>query len=120
MEIKFNFNATHEDSNALSELNDLIRKQGRIETKTQVKKGEGEKADAMLVIEIVSLVLTGVSTLITVLDYWNSKHPKYSITLKIGEDTFVKENMSQEEFEKAILAKQENPDSNAKILIGNK
>jgi len=102
MKINFTSTVSEKDSRSLQELNQLIKNEADLETNSTMMKIEGAKADALIALEIISISLTAISTLITVLDYWKSKNPKYSITYNVNGNSFTQENISKIEFEKEM------------------
>ncbi len=118
MNIRLNFDPTISDSDAIIDLNNLIKSETNITSELVKKEILDSKGDLSVAIDIISLLLTSVSTFITVLEYWNNKYPKYSLTVKVGEATFNKENLSKQEFEDEIKKARE--DSSAEILVTKK
>lgn len=103
------------DSEAINNLNDLIKSETSIPTELRKREIAGSKGHLTIAIEIITLMLTSISTLITVLEFWNNKHPEYSLKLKVGDTIFTKDNLSKEDFENELKLAREVID--AEILI---
>jgi hypothetical protein len=60
-------------------------------------KMPGSKADLTLAISIAGLALSSISTLISVLTFWRSGQPHYTVTLKQGDTTYQVNNLGRDE-----------------------
>lgn len=100
--IEFIDTLTAEDSIAIVSLAETINDETPIVAQTSMEVKDGTKGDLTFAIGIVTLGLTAISSLIAVLDYWRSRYPKYSISLKIGNTTYKKEGMDKKEFESIL------------------
>jgi len=101
---------TVEDSLALTRFKELVVENTSLSILEEKEEAKGVKADLVSAIDILNLTLSTISTLITVIDFWQSQYPKYSIKIDIEGNTYTKENMSKGEFEEALkkaLEKQE-------------
>lgn len=98
--ISFAHLPSEEDSLALIRLKELIIDNSALKVEVESEKIEGAKGDLATTLEIIGVVFTGISTIIDVLEFWQSQNPKYSITMKVGDTTFSKEDISKKEFEK--------------------
>jgi len=101
---------TVEDSLALNRFKELVVENTSLSILEEKEEAKGVKADLVSAIDILNLTLSTISTLITVIDFWQSQYPKYSIKIDIEGNTYTKENMSKGEFEEALkkaLEKQE-------------
>lgn len=87
---------TPEDSFKLTGLGELLERELRQNVSFQKGKQKGTKNSGGLVlgIEIAKFILSGVTTLLALLLYWKSQHPKYSITLKRNDYTVKIENLT--------------------------
>jgi len=101
---------TVEDSLALTRFKELVVENTSLSILEEKEEAKGVKADLVSAIDILNLTLSTISTFITVIDFWQSQYPKYSIKIDIEGNTYTKENMSKGEFEEALkkaLEKQE-------------
>jgi hypothetical protein len=101
--ISFSIAPTQEDSLALIRLQELISGNSTLKVNVESEKIEGAKGDLANTLEVIGVVFTGISTLIDIIEFWQSQYPKYSVTMKLGDDTFSKEDISKEEFEKDLI-----------------
>ncbi len=73
---------------------------------------QGEKDGGLTVaLSIVGLAVSGVATLISVLSYWNSTRPNYSLTVNQGDVSTSVGNLSAKELQKTVEALTANDDS---------
>ncbi|MCK5027926.1 MAG: hypothetical protein KAS07_05900, partial [Candidatus Pacebacteria bacterium] len=69
------------------------------------------------VISIATLGLSAISTLISVLSYWNSTRPKYKISVKSGENFYELTNLNKSEIRTMINGVKENATNSALLEI---
>jgi len=68
---------------ALNELCDELQ-QHDLQAVAETSMKYGRKSALTTGIIITTLALTAVSTLVTVLQYWSSRKPRYRVTMKLG------------------------------------
>lgn len=83
------------------------------------KIGTGQKDGGLTIgIAIASIGLTALQTLISFLQYWDSRQPKYSMSITLENDTFLIDNIPKIQFEKKLRQIQlESPESPIEIKI---
>lgn len=117
--ISFSNVPNQEDSLALIRLQELISDNSTLKVKVESEKIEGAKGDLATTLEIIGVVFTGISTLLDIIEFWQSQYPKYSVTMKLGDNTFSKENISKKEFENDFTEAQ-NKQEQMQITISSK
>jgi len=106
--IKLEGNVTDDDSESLKELANLIRKDCDLSVEIEEKKPESGKKDGGLAIAIAiaSLAVATIQTLISVFQYWQSKRPKYSLSITFyssdQKETLLLETSSTQEIQEMI------------------
>ena len=88
-----------EDSFELTKLGELIEREVKQNVRFEKVNKNGIKSGGLTIgIEITGFIFSGISTLISILLYWKSQNPKYSVTLKRGDYTLKFENLKKKEF----------------------
>lgn len=106
--IRFDKNITDEDSYNLKELAKLIEDECNLSIKIEKGKTNTGVKDGGLAmgIAIASLTLAALQTLISVLQYWESKQPQYSLSITLNHrnktETFLMKNVSASEIQAVI------------------
>jgi hypothetical protein len=118
--IIFDDQPTEEDSYCLNQLATLITDECnlpvRIE-KDQIKQGVRDSG-LVIGLTIASLALTAIQTLIASLQYWESHNPKYSFSIKIGNQTLRLRGFSKSQVDEVIRLMQiTSPETNIEIRI---
>lgn len=121
--IKFNNGtATGIESYDLDELASLIIDE--CDTKVKLVKAEpveGVKDGGLTIgIAVVGLALSGISTLIAILAYWQSQKPKYSASITLGNKVISIENITLEQLQMIADEKPESQNQQLEILISQK
>lgn len=98
--IIFSIPPSQEDSLALIRLEGLIIRNSSLKVEIGNTRIEGAKGDLATSLGIIGVTLSGISTLIDIIEFWQTQYPKYTVTMKLGDNVFTKENISKEEFEK--------------------
>ncbi|MCI5115766.1 MAG: hypothetical protein D3921_12435 [Candidatus Electrothrix sp. AW1] len=113
-------NPTGEKSFCLKNLAELIEKEADIAV--QLQKGspkEGNKDGGLTIaLSITGLALSAVATLFSVLTYWRSQQPNYSVSIECGNTTIKLDNLSSDEFQ-AVIKKleEENRSSSSDLTV---
>jgi hypothetical protein len=83
----------------LTDLNGLAEDLAEAELRPVTARARlpGAKADLALAISIAGLALSTVSTVISVLSFWQSKQAQYSVTIKQGDVTYQVSNLGRDE-----------------------
>ncbi len=106
--IKFQGDITEDDSYHFKELADLIREECDFSVKVEKEEDQPGVRDGGLAIgiAIASLTLAAIQTLISVLQYWESKQPKYSLSMTFRssahQETLLIESLSAQEIQEVI------------------
>lgn len=104
--IEFEGSITDEISYELNQLGDLIQQE--CDTNVEFNKQElkpGVKDSGLVIgLTIAGLALSGVQTLISALQYWESKQQKYSISISLGNKKYYYSNIEKEKADE-LLAK---------------
>lgn len=106
--IKLEGNVTDDDSYSLKELADLISKDCDLSVKIEKTEPEPRGKDGGLAIgiAIASLAIATIQTLISVFQYWQSKRPKYSLSVTFHsparKETLLLESSSTQEIQEMI------------------
>ncbi|NEQ80747.1 MAG: hypothetical protein F6K26_10975 [Moorea sp. SIO2I5] len=106
--IKFEGNVNEDDSYNLKKLANIIQEECDLPVKVEKKEAEPGVRDGGLAmgIAIASLTLAAIQTLFSVLQYWESKQPKYSLSIsfenQIIRKTLLIESSSAEEIKTVI------------------
>ncbi len=96
---------TPASSLALKELSEHIKQDCKADVSIDVKPTAGIKDGGLAIgIAIASLALSGISTLITALVFWQSQHPRYSISFRSESVGFTFRGLSKPR-SKALLDK---------------
>ena len=94
---------TGESSYCLNNLAELIEQEADIAVQLEkASPKEGHKADLTIALSIAGLALSAVATLISVLSYWKSQQPNYSVSIKCGNTTIEFNNVSSDEIQAVI------------------
>ena len=82
----------------------------------------GSKTDLTLAISIVGLALSSVSTLVSVLSFWQSTRPQYRVTIKRGDATYQVSNLDREQVREISesLTKAEATQTRPVVGVGHK
>jgi hypothetical protein len=126
-EIQFFGEINEIDSYALSELSVLIENECDVHVQQKRTTSQHGVKDGGLVIAltIAGLAFSAVSTLITVISYWETKQQskklKYSIAILIGNKIFKIENLQPEQIQAELeLAKLQEYEQGIRIEISHK
>jgi len=115
MKIQINFPSkiTAEESNHLLALATIIERDYDISVQRNKQESGPSVKDGGLTIAltIANLAITAVGTLISVLSYWRSRNPKYSITLKRDRYTCTIDNLEPQKIEEVIAHLERQDDS---------
>ena len=116
--VNFRGNVTEEDSYHLNQLANLVEKDCDLPVQMNKKDLQKGVKDGGLTIglAIASLGLSAIGTLISVLSYWRSQQPKYSITVTRGDAQFVIDNMNQKQLQ-SVISQLEVKHSSASISV---
>jgi len=76
-----------EDSINLLKLGEMIEEE--CDVPVEYRKGEYNRGEKITPIEAISLTLASVSTLISVLSYWKSKQPQYTMTIPMHDNKSI-------------------------------
>jgi hypothetical protein len=112
MDVRISFEGaiTEDDSYHLKNLAQLIEEECDCSVSIETRESEVGIKDGGLAIgiAIASLVLTGIQTLVSVLQYWESQQSQYSISISITIDAnerqkrFLMKNLSLEEIQSLL------------------
>lgn len=105
--IKFKNQVTEENAFDLNQLADLIESDYGLAVERQQGGSESGVKDGGLVIGL-TLALSAISTLVSVLAYWQSTRSKYSVTVSRGDVTYTIDNLPPDQLEN-IASKLEAP-----------
>jgi hypothetical protein len=106
--ISFEGTINEDDSYHLKNLAQLIEEECDCSVSIETRESEVGIRDGGLVIgiAIASLVLTGIQTLVSVLQYWESQQSQYSISITIDtngqQKRFLMKNLSLEEIQSLL------------------
>lgn len=106
--ISFEGTITEDDSYHLKKLAQLIEEECDCSVSIETRESEVGIRDGGLAIgiAIASLVLTGIQTLVSVLQYWESQQSQYSISITIDtngqQKRFLMKNLSLEEIQSLL------------------
>ena len=102
--VKFEGGVNSEKSYHLSQLANIIKKDTGFTV--QIEKAEAPKGakpiDLATGLSIASVALSSISTLITVLSYWKSQQPKYSITVTYGKARVLVDNVASSQIQSIV------------------
>ena len=91
------------DAIALDELSDALTEDGIANQKIKQPVQAGQKDGGLTMgIAITGAVLSSISTVIAVLNFWLSTRPKYKITVTRGNASIELQNPTREELQNAI------------------
>jgi hypothetical protein len=93
------------DLDMMRDLNDLASELQNADLSVETASAEvpGVKDGGLTIaIALTGLVLSSISTLVTVLSYWNSKKPKYAVTLKSQGTTFNLTSLDKNEIRNVV------------------
>lgn len=95
---------TGESSCCLNNLAELIEKQADIPVQLEKDSPkEGNKDGGLTIaLSITGLALSAVATLVSVLSYWKSQQPNYSVSIECGNTTIKLNNVSSDELQAVI------------------
>jgi len=123
MSIKIAFDSmitdiTEQDSLQLIQLAEKLEEECNVKVQTEYIGGELRTKNGGIAIglAIATLGVTVIGTLIQVLSYWKSLNPKYSITFKSGNITFLIDNISGKEL-RNLVSKLEDENSSSEINV---
>jgi len=107
------------DSYYLSQLAELIEKDtGLSVQRNEAETQKGVKADLVTGLAIASLALSSVGTLITVLTFFESQRPKYSISVTHEDAEVSIENIKRDEVQSLVSKLNlEKSSSDIRILV---
>ena len=111
--IAFKENVTDKYSVKLNELAELIEDECDLSVKIEKKVNPGKKDGGLAIgIAIASLALATIQTFISVLQFWQSKQPRYSVSItfdnNITKKTFVMNESSLKDIQAVVSQLQAN------------
>ncbi|MDB9429747.1 MAG: hypothetical protein ACK4XH_05630 [Microcystis sp.] len=119
--INLQHEVTSEDSYELEYLAMLIEKECNLTVKQEKLESLSKVKDGGLTIgiAIASLALSAVGTFISVLAYWQSQKPRYSVSMTIGTQTYTIENISPQQIEniQTTIAQLQSSSTQSNILV---
>jgi hypothetical protein len=119
--INLQHEVTSEDSYELEYLAMLIEKECDLSLYKEKTKLLSKVKDGGLTIGIAlaSLALSAVGTFISVLAYWQSQKPKYSVSMIIGSQTYTIENISPQQIQnlQTTVAQLQSNSTQSNILV---
>lgn len=123
VDIEFEGNVTAEDSYELQKLADGLNDD--LQERVLLKKSPAERGvrDGGLVIgiAIATLAVSSIGTLFTVLSYWNSNRPTYTVTLSSGRIKVTFGNLGPKGIQEIIRKFKASPNvSDTKVRISKK
>ena len=118
VEISFSKEPTLENSRSLKNLQELIDAEALLKSAIQSTSLPNSKGDINTALTIVATALSSITTIISILTYWSSKHTKYTYKVQVGEKEFIAENLEEADFklELEMALKQE---EKAQLVINN-
>jgi hypothetical protein len=93
---------TAEDAIALDELSEALHQDGIANQPVKAPLEPGRKAAPTTGIAISKLVLSGVASLVSVLNFWQKTRPKYKVTVHRGDVKIEVENFSASELQEVV------------------
>lgn len=106
MDVRISFEKvlTDEDSFQLQKLGTTIQSRCHIPVDIERQNiSQGERDGGLVIgLTFASLGLAAIQTLISLLQYWESQQPKYSISIVFADQTFLIENLSQKQVDNMI------------------
>lgn len=104
LNIAFECGTTEEDSYQLESLATLIKDECCLELKIErAESAQGVRDGGLdMGIAIVSLGLAAIQTLVSVLQYWEAKNPKYSLSIRMGNEVLLVENLPMDKFKREL------------------
>jgi hypothetical protein len=93
---------TEEDAKALDELSEALHEDGIANQPIKAPLEPGRKAALTTGIAITKLVLSGIASLVSVLNFWQKTWPKYKVMVHRGNVKIEVENLSAYELQEAV------------------
>lgn len=121
--ITFDGPISSSDSLQLTELANLVERDSNAMVKLQeIPADRGSKDGGIAIaIAVIGLGVSAISTFISILTYWQSKHEKYSLSVTRGNVTFTADNLSQEQLRNLVsLLEAQHPTIPIDVHIQNK
>lgn len=116
--IKFDGKITEDDSFQLNQLAEQIEQECLVSVQVEKDKPQpGVKSDGFSIGLVISLGLSTVSTFIALLAYWQSRHPRYSVSLTQGDVTFKIDNIPPDKLQNAISKLKAQDTSHTEVVI---
>lgn len=102
----------------LNSLVDLIQNEADLAVTREEEPAPAGSKDPLILtaIAIAGLALTGVTTVVSVLQYWQSQQSKYSITIKRGNASFQASGIKPKQLD-AALAQLDSAASNSTVEV---
>ena len=116
--ISFDGDINDEDSYQLIKLASVLEDEYRFSVNLEKRQANQGERDGGLVIgiAIASLGLTAIQALLAALQYWDSRQPKYSISVVSGNKTLLVENLTKQQIENEVSKLQaESPEPRIEI-----
>ena len=102
--ISFSGVLTGDDAVALDELAEALAQDAIASQPVKAPPKPGQKAALTAGIAIPKLILSGVGSLISVLNFWQKTRPKYKVTINRGDVKIEVENLSAVDLQEAVKA----------------
>ncbi|NEQ46960.1 MAG: hypothetical protein F6K00_26830 [Leptolyngbya sp. SIOISBB] len=95
--ISFDSDINDEDSYQLTKLASMLEDEYALSVELErLQAAQGERDGGLVIgIAIASLGFTAIQALIAALQYWDSRQPKYSVSVISGNKTLLVENLTQ-------------------------
>lgn len=108
---------TGESSYCLNNLAELIEQEADIAVQLEkASPKEGDKDGGLTIaLSIAGLALSAVATFISVLSYWKSQQPNYSVSIECGNTTIKLNKISSDELQ-AVIKKLEEQNRSSSVL----
>jgi|GEM_PF-2013059 len=102
--IAFECGTAEENSYQLESLATLIKDECCFELKiNRVEAAQGVRDGGLAIaIAIASLGVTAIQTLVSVFQYWEAKNPKYSLSIRMGNEILLIENLPIDKFKREL------------------
>lgn len=102
--ISFSGVLTEDDAVALDELAEALTQDAIANQPVKAPLKPGQKAALTSGIVISKLILAGIGSLISVLNFWQKTRPKYKVTINRGDVKIEVENLSAVDLQEAVKA----------------